>query len=106
MLLRGTLDTNWVSALKIVTESLNNTPIQRLGWLKPNDVRSEADSVAVDKAKEEHNIPIIKEPNYQTQRSNSENYKGDLKVSDYVYKQFDSKLFDKSFDVSVRIIRL
>jgi len=72
-----------------------------VGWLKPNDITNEASSVLVDKAKKSHHIEVIKQPTYQEQKLNSERYSGDLKVGDYVYKQFDSKLFDKSFDVSV-----
>jgi len=34
MLLRSTLSQEWVDALKIATDSYNNTPIERLGWLK------------------------------------------------------------------------
>lgn len=101
MLLRGTLTQKWVPALKIVTQSYNNTPIERLGWLKPNDINSEADSVLIDQAKIRNKITIEKEPTYSEQKLNQSQYSGQLKVSDYVYKQFDSKLFDKSFDVSV-----
>jgi len=101
MLLRGTLSQDWVSALKTVTKGLNNTPIQRLGWLKPSDINSEAGSVLVERAKKSHNIAIDKEPTYLEQRLNQAHYDGKLKVSDYVYKQFELKLFDKSFDVSV-----
>jgi len=90
-----------VKPLEIVTNSYNNTPIQRLGWLKPNDIVSPASSVQVDEAKRQHHIPILKEPTYKEQQENTNNYAGDLKVNDYVYKDFDSKLFDKSFDVSV-----
>ncbi|MBM3938800.1 MAG: hypothetical protein FJ333_09150 [Sphingomonadales bacterium] len=102
MLLRGTLSQNWVKALKIVTHSLNDTPLQRLGWLKPNDINSEVDSVHVDQAKKTFGIDIYKEPNYIEQRQNEESYKSDLNVGDFVYKQFETKLFDKSFDVSVK----
>ena len=91
----------WVPALKIVTQSYNNTPIEGLGWLKPNDINSEADSVLIDQAKIRNKITIEKEPTYSEQKLNQSQYSGQLKVSDYVYKQFDSKLFDKSFDVSV-----
>lgn len=101
MLLRGTLNIHWVEKLPKIIEDLNNTPLTRLGYLKPNDISSEKDSVSVDKAKKAIGLPIIKEPSYLQQRQNINDYKGDLKVLDYVYKQFDSKVFDKSFDVSV-----
>jgi len=102
MLLRGTLDNEWSPKLKIVTDSLNNTPIKKLGWLRPNDITTEADSVLVDSEKRKHHIIINKEPDYLTQQQNEENYADSLKVGDFVYKDFTTKLFDKSFDVSVR----
>lgn len=101
MLLRGTLSNNWSSVLPTVTKSYNNTPLQRLGWLKPNDIKSEESSVLVDKAKRIHKIPTLKEATYQEQKLNTENFNGDLKVGDFIYKDFDAKLFDKSFDVAV-----
>ena len=101
MLLRGTLDRDWVSQLQNVISSLNDTPIKRLGWLKPRDIKSEIDSVSVEKAKASSGVQTFKEPTYSDQTTNKKDYSGDLHVSDYVYKQFDSKLFDKSFDVSV-----
>jgi len=100
-LLRGTLSQNWVDGLRLVTKSLNETPLKRLGWLTPNDITSEVGSVLVDRAKKLHHLPIEKEPTFQQQQENTENYSGDLSVGDYVYKDFDAKLFDKSFDVSV-----
>ena len=106
MLLRGTLSQDWVKVLGKVNSGLNDTPIQRLGWLKPNNATSEISSVLIDQAKEKYHIPIVKEPTYSEQKENATNYRGDLNVNDYVYKDFDSKLFDKSFDVSVRIMWL
>lgn len=100
MLLRGTLSKNWVAVLKKVTDAYNNTPLQRLGWLKPNQITSEASSALVDRAKHQNNIAILKEPTFQEQNLNKEEIQ-DLKVDDYVYKDFEFKLFDKSFDVSV-----
>lgn len=101
MLLRGTLSRNWSPALQKITQSLNDTPIERLGWLKPSDIQSETDSVRVDFEKTKHNVKVLKEPSYEAQKKSKDNYKGDLAVGDYVYKQFESKIFDKSFDVSV-----
>jgi len=100
-LLRGTLSQNWVDGLRLVTKSLNETPLKKLGWLTPNDITSEVGSALVDRAKKEHHLPIDKEPTFLQQKQNIENYSGDLNIDDYVYKDFDAKLFDKSFDVSV-----
>ncbi len=102
-LLRGLLTQNWPKYLSQVVESLNNTPMKKLGWLKPSSIVSEKDSVKVRNAKVEHNIESYNEPNYQTQRENQANYElsDNLHQGDFVYLDFDEKLFDKSFDVSV-----
>jgi len=87
--------------LQNVTESLNKTPLSRLGYLRPTDITSENSSVLVDNAKKQHNIEILKEPNYSQQIENTNNYKGELNIGDYVYKDFSGSVFDKSFDASV-----
>jgi len=104
MTLRGTLSQKWAKILLKVADQLNNTPLKRLGWLSPASINSIQDSVKVNEAKTQHNIPIYKEPTYSQQRQNQTNYKGDLLVGDYVYLDFDQHLFDKSFDVSVKFI--
>ena len=104
MLLRGILSHDWVNYLSKVTQALNNTPIQHLGWLKPISITSESDSVKVQKAQEEHNVKVYTEPNFHIQRENQINYeskKNTLQVNDYVYLNFEEKIFDKSFDVAV-----
>ena len=84
-----------------MVESLNNTPLKRLGWLTPNSIHNEASSVLVRNAKKKYNILENELPTYEEQKLNQENYSGDLKQDDYVYVDFVEKLFDKSFDVSV-----
>jgi hypothetical protein len=102
-LMRGVLSQNWIKYLPIVVDSLNNTPLEKLGWLKPNSISSEIDSVKVKKARENHSIKTFTEPDYKSQRKNQENYEqsNNLKPLDFVYLDFEEKLFDKSFDVSV-----
>ncbi len=105
-LLRGVLSQDWVKYLPQVVNAYNNTPLHKLGWLKPNSILSESDSVRVEKAKAENKISIYTEPTYQIQRQNQRHYeetKNNLQVNDYVYLDFDQKLFDKSFDVSVSL---
>ena len=103
MLLRSQLNKEWVSSLKKVTESLNNTPLKRLGWLTPNSIQSEADTVFVEKAKRKFNISPSVDITYQEQIQNQKSYRGDLNLGDYVYVDFDEHFFDKSFDVSVSL---
>ena len=104
-LLRGTLNTNWVSELPRLVQDLNNTPLKKLGGLTPNSIHSEIDSARVSKARKILNISVYSEPNFHIQRQNQASYEKELKllqVNDFVYLDFDEKLFDKSFDVSVR----
>ncbi len=104
MLLRGTLSHDWVSSITKVVKSYNNTPNKKLGWLKPNTINSVIDSVQVEEAQKQHNIDVYREPNFKEQILNQEQYEKDsksLQVGQYVYLDFDQKLFSKSFDVQV-----
>lgn len=104
MTLRGTLNRNWVSMLEVVVNSMNNTPTPRLGWLKPSTILDESGSVLVSKARKEHHMQIYKEPNFKDQIENQIEFDKTnvgLKVGDYCYRDFDTTLFDKSYNVSV-----
>ena len=68
--LRGTLNQNWIEVLETVVNNLNNTPIKKLGYLKPNMISSEADSVLVAKAKSQLAIKSFREPNFKSQLEN------------------------------------
>jgi hypothetical protein len=105
MLLRGTLRHDWVHEIKNVVDSYNATPIKKLGWIKPNTIHSEFDSVRVQEAQRQHNIDIFREPNFEQQIKNQKDYESEsqnLQVGQYVYLDFDEKMFDKSFDVQVK----
>jgi hypothetical protein len=104
MLLRGTLSHNWVSEIRNVVKSYNETPIRKLGWEKPDSINSEIDSVRVEEAQIQNKIPVYKEPNFEEQIKNQKDYESknsNIQVGDYVYLDFDEKVFSKSFDVQV-----
>lgn len=107
MMLRSELSKNWIHYLPIVTNSLNNSPLESLGFLKPSDIRTEADSVKVDEALRKNGIsPKESLPTFQEQNENQKNYeqnKKNLQTGMYCYLSFDEKLFDKSFDIAVRL---
>lgn len=108
MLLRGTLSQNWVSAIENVVNSYNDTPIKKLGWIKPNTIHSEFDSVRVEQAQVKNNIKVYKEPNFEDQIKNQKDYESqskNLQVGQYVYLDFDEKIFSKSFDVQVFVTK-
>jgi hypothetical protein len=107
MSLRGTLSQDWIKLLEVTVNALNNTPTPRIGYLTPNSIKSEADSVKVAAAKSAHNIESYKEDTYKKQLQNQSQFDSsktsNLRVNDYVYLDFNQKVFDKSFDVSVSI---
>jgi len=105
MLLRSKLSENWVKYLPIVVKSLNDLPLKKLGFLKPKDIINEASTVAVTEAKKLELIPTFKQPTFDEQKIRFSEDLFDtktLKIGDYVYKQFDSKLFDKKYNIAVR----
>jgi hypothetical protein len=108
MLLRGTLSHDWVTSISKVVKSYNDTPNKKLGWLKPETIHSEIDSVRVEEAQQKHKIEVYREPNFEDQILNQKQYEEDsknLQVGQYVYLDFDQKLFSKSFDVQVTFIK-
>ena len=105
-LIRGTLDKNWPPLLKKVVTDYNNTPLKKIGYLKPNDVSSIFDSQKVQDAQKLHNLQLKDEPNYRVQRENQNAYENSksptaIKKGDYVYVNFLENKFDKGFDYQV-----
>jgi len=108
MLLRSKLSENWVKFLPNVVASLNRVPRKRLGFLRPIDISNEASSVAVSQAKEKLSIATLRQPNIFQQKKNEKAdslNKTSLKKDDYVYKQFDVKMFDKKYNIAVTVFR-
>lgn len=104
-MLRGNLSQNWTAVLDNICDDYNETPIKKLGWLKPNDINTIYDSNKVSSERKKHNIKIYKEPNFHQQLLNEKNYnteKNNFKIDDYVYLDFKEELFGKSFDVQVK----
>jgi hypothetical protein len=102
MLLRSQLSHDWVKVLPTVIESFNNTPKRSIGWLRPNDIKSKLDSLIVKEQRKKYGIEVYTEPSFHEQLAAQNIDKTTmLKVGDYVYLDFDEKLFDKSFDTQV-----
>ena len=106
-MLRSELSKDWIHYLPIVTNSLNNSPLESLGFLKPSDIRTEADSIKVDQALALNEITRKETlPTFEEQNENQKNYeknKKNLLPGTFCYLDFNEKLFDKSFDVAVRL---
>lgn len=104
MQLRDRLSQNWPSLLPEIVKNYNNTPLEHLGYLCPNDIKNEADSMKVQEALKLKGISTYSAPSYQAQMANQDKYlleKNSFKVGDYVYVDVQEKLFDKSFDIKV-----
>jgi len=61
--------------------------------------------------RKDNNIKTYIEPDYKSQQKNQKNYEEsktstNFKPLDFVYLDFDEKLFDKSFDVSVSTMKI
>lgn len=107
MQLRDKLSQNWPELLPQIIESYNNTPLEHLGYLCPNDIQEEADSLNVQKNQKEYNIKVYNEPTFHEQNKNQyslKQQKNNLEVGDYVYVDLNEKLFDKSFDIKANKI--
>jgi hypothetical protein len=104
MFLRTNLSKNWVSNIQKIVDGFNNTPAKKLGWLKPNEITSPLDTIRVKEAREKYHIKVYTEPSFEDQLKNQKAFlsSNDLKVKDFVYLNFEEKLFDKSFDTKVK----
>ena len=74
-LLRGTLSQDWLKFLPKVVDSLNHTPIKKLGGLTPNSIHSESDSVLVSAARIDQSEQEIEQQPYLTKTTKKVNKK-------------------------------
>jgi hypothetical protein len=103
-MLRGTLNHDWPELLPKIVEDYNNTPLKKLGWLTPNSIKSEYDSLKVEEAQKKIGFVPFREPSIETQKINESNYlknPSNITLNSYVYLDFNESLFGKSFDVQV-----
>lgn len=106
-LLRGTLNKDWPSVVGKVVDDYNNTPLKKIGFLKPIDINTKFDSKKVREALKSHNLELKDEPNYDELKRNQESFPNakneKLQLGDYVYVNFPEDKFGKSFDYQVQI---
>ena len=104
MILRSKLSKDWPHYLPIVTNSFNNTPLKKIGFLKPCDIQREADNIKVENALKSHGLKPLALPTFQEQNKNQEKYEAkskNIQVNTYCYLDFGENVFDKAYDVSV-----
>ena len=108
MLLRGILNQNWVEYISKVVKDYNHTPLQKLGFLAPETIHSELDSVRVSEARKKYKVEVYHEPDYKTQIENQKVYEknqSNLQFGTYVYLSSNEELFSKSYDVKVSLVK-
>ncbi len=102
-MLRGTLSKDWPSYLSNIEKDFNKTPLKNLGFFAPKDINDSIDTYLVINAQKLLNskkqLPTLEE-----QQINVQNYdesKTNFKVKDFVYLNYKTDTFSKSFDVQV-----
>ncbi len=61
-LLRAKLSENWVKYLSNVTQNLNLRPLKRIGNLRPIDIQSRYDNIAVQEMQKKEGLLPYQEP--------------------------------------------
>ncbi len=95
-LMRSLLTKNWPKYLRLVVSSLNNTPNQAIGGLKPDIIQSRTDSELIDKK-----IGFHPDVPFEVQKESQKKYElspRKLQVGSYVYVNFLPTPLGKSFD--------
>lgn len=104
--LRANLSQHWSEYIEQIVDSLNEIPLKRLGFLRPNDITDITSSVKVDAALRSNNLSVPKEPTYEEQNKNQKQYDKKSEINsqmlqkgDYVYLKQSEDIFGKSFDI-------
>ncbi len=95
-LMRSLLTRDWPKYLPIVVRSLNNTPHQALGGLRPSLIKSRKDTPLID-----NTIGFHPDVPFENQIENQKKYELNptkLQVGSYVYIHFLPSALSKSFD--------
>ena len=100
MLLRDQLSKNWPKYLPLVVKSLNERHLKSLGGIQPISINSMEQDPVISEAQKEAGIKPYQAPTYIKQNENQKNYeaiKSNFQVGQYVYLDFKSDPFSKSF---------
>ena len=88
-----------------MVSALNKRPLEKLGYLRPDDIHSEFDDIKVQEAQKSHNLKPYSEPDWQTQEKQQKEYenssKNKFQVGTFVYLDYPQHVFEKSFHVQV-----
>lgn len=90
----------WTKYLSIISDQFNDIPQKKNGFLKPNEITNIYDTAFINDQK---TVNTYKQQNNAQKKY--ENNKNNLQRNDYVYLTFNQKIFDKSFDVQVKMTK-
>ena len=107
LILRSEKSANWPHYLPIATRLVNDRPLKRIGNLAPSTINSLVDDVKVREARRRNSVKVPIEENYKDQNREQKEYEksGKFHVNDYVYLDYKSKTFSKSFDLQASYVR-
>jgi hypothetical protein len=100
MFMQSELSENWPKFLPIVIANLNNTPVPKLGNIKPIEVNSYLDDYKIREAQLARNITPVLAPTLQERNKNEENFNqadSSFKTGDLVYLDFKESAFSKQY---------
>jgi hypothetical protein len=105
MMMRSEVSTDWPKFLPLVVSALNKKPQKQLGNLSPSEITSELDDPKVRDAQRAENVHIYKEPSWEQQNENQEEYSNTnnpFQIGQHVYLDKKTEVFDKAFFAQVR----
>lgn len=88
-----------------MVDALNKRPLERIGFLRPDDIHSEFDNIKVQEAQKKSQKEPFSEPDWRTQEKLQKEYeqspKNKFQVGTFVYLDDPQNVFQKSFHVQV-----
>lgn len=103
-LLRHKVTDDWPKYIPYIVKALNERPLEKLGNLRPIDVKSPLDDIKVQQAQKTAGVEPFSEPDWNVQIENQKKYEKspkNLQVGNFVYKDDPQRVFRKSFHVQV-----
>ena len=104
-LLRDKRVDDWPSYVEDIVKSLNNTPKEAIGFLKPSQISSSLQDADIERARKK--VGFKKEehwPQWVVNQQNYERSKNPLQVNAYVFTNFNKDNMHKGYDYSVGAI--
>jgi len=100
LILQSEQTNNWPKYIKTVVQHLNETPVQKLGYIAPNEINSFLDDYKARDAQLEHSIIPVKGPTLIQRKKNEAIYKSAknvLQTGDLVYLDEKETAFTKQY---------